>query len=111
MKKLQGLALGVALAMSGAAWAQECAPEQRVTTQPGQYGALNAEAFDALGVALQAKDAARVDALVAQKLVVALPAGTKGCLRASAPGRKQVLFGAEAMPLWVADAGLSPAGA
>lgn len=110
MKKLQGLALCLAVAMSGGVWAQDCAPEQRVKTQPGQYGALNAEAFDALSAALQAKDAARVDAMVAQKLVVALPAGANGCLRATGPGRKQVVFGADGTPLWVADGSLSPAG-
>jgi hypothetical protein len=107
MRTLQGVALCVAVAMSGGVWAQDCAPEQRVKVQAGQFGALNAEAFDALNAALQAKDQAAVSALVAQKLVQPLPAGAMGCLRASGPQRKQLVFAGEPQPLWVADAALS----
>lgn len=94
--------------MAGVAQAQ-CVAQNMAVLNPGAYGALTPHAFELLKEALLAGERDRLNALVAQNLVVSLAPGKAVCILRVAFDQHCKLVQVPGLPLpyWVADEAFS----
>lgn len=83
----------------------DCQDKQIVVTKAGFYGAINADAYQTMHVAIHNKDENAISSLIKNGVVVEIPKAVPACVEANAfhTYKKQIRLPGSQVAYWVSD--------